>query len=278
MSIVQEMIHNVNVSSNNESFESRPRRRRTRSSSKSSRATGGRNTSTHSASHAADNARHSQSNRNRGSQSSPLMAPEAVERARWALEEFGEGDIGEHIGITGISADSATHRFAADVPGYSGWEWHAVVACPPGETEVTVSELALVPAAQALQAPEWVPWSDRIQPGDLGPGDLMPPEPNDPRLNGDELSDLGLEESLQRWRTGEYGPNSKMAEKAPLQCTTCAFFLPWDRGFGVCANEYSADGRVVHSRYGCGAHSRTRVVDTESLPQHRPFDDEGPIF
>ena len=175
-------------------------------------------------------------------------------------------------------ADSATHRFAADVPGYSGWEWHAVVACPPGESTVTISELALVPAAQALQAPQWVPWSDRIQPGDLGPGDLMPPEPNDPRIDGEELSKQGLDDALSRWRQGDYGPNSEMAKQAPLQCHTCAFFLAWDRSFGLCSNEFSADGHVVHSRYGCGAHSRTRVVDPEARKVQEPFDDEGPFF
>ena len=206
------------------------------------------------------------------------MSHEAVETARWALEEFGEGDVGQHLGIVMTGADSATHRFAADVPGYSGWEWHAVVACPPGESTVTISELALVPAAQALQAPQWVPWSDRIQPGDLGPGDLMPPEPNDPRIDGEELSKQGLDAALSRWRQGDYGPNSEMAKQAPLQCHTCAFFLAWDRSFGLCSNEFSADGHVVHSRYGCGAHSRTRVVDPETRKVQEPFDDEGPFF
>lgn len=206
------------------------------------------------------------------------MSHEAVETARWALEEFGEGDVGQHLGIVMTGADSATHRFAADVPGYSGWEWHAVVACPPGESTVTISELALVPAAQALQAPQWVPWSDRIQPGDLGPGDLMPPEPNDPRIDGEELSKQGLDDALSRWRQGDYGPNSEMAKQAPLQCHTCAFFLAWDRSFGLCSNEFSADGHVVHSRYGCGAHSRTRVVDPETRKVQEPFDDEGPFF
>lgn len=206
------------------------------------------------------------------------MSHEAVETARWALEEFGEGDVGQHLGIVMTGADSATHRFAADVPGYSGWEWHAVVACPPGESTVTISELALVPAAQALQAPQWVPWSDRIRPGDLGPGDLMPPEPNDPRIDGEELSKQGLDDALSRWRQGDYGPNSEMAKQAPLQCHTCAFFLAWDRSFGLCSNEFSADGHVVHSRYGCGAPSRTRVVDPEARKVQEPFDDEGPFF
>src|SRR5439155_573980 len=34
----------------------------------------------------------------------------------------------------------------------------------------------------ALLAPEWVPWSERLRPGDLGPGDLLPAELDDWRL------------------------------------------------------------------------------------------------
>ena len=34
---------------------------------------------------------------------------------------------------------------------------------------------------------------------------------------------------------------------------------PVGENFGVCTNEYSADGRVVASSYGCGAHADTTV-------------------
>ena len=67
-----------------------------------------------------------------------------------------------------------------------------------------------------------------------------------------------------------------MAAKARLQCRTCAFYVQLLDNYGVCANEYSADGRVVHSRYGCGAHSQTRVRE-EKTPEVA-FDDEKPIF
>jgi len=33
-----------------------------------------------------------------------------------------------------------------------------------------------------MLAPDWVPWSDRIQAGDLGVGDLLPTAADDPRL------------------------------------------------------------------------------------------------
>jgi len=211
-----------------------------------------------------------------------LLDSRAVDLARVALEELGDGEVGEHIGVQGLGHNVATHRFAADVPGYSGWEWNAVLACASGSRHVTVNELALVPAptGEALQAPEWVPWAERIRPGDLGPGDLMPPLPDDDRLVDGELSQRGLDDARQRWRTGDHGPTSEMAEKATMNCRTCAFFVevgePIGRNFGVCVNEYSADGHVVHATYGCGAHSRTPLDDHIDGPD--AYDDERPIF
>ena len=53
--------------------------------------------------------------------------------AKLALEEIADGEeIGDHIGVTGLGENVATHRFAAHVPGYTGWEWNAVVACATG--------------------------------------------------------------------------------------------------------------------------------------------------
>lgn len=230
----------------------------------------------------------SQRRRKSAQQRSPLLDASAVDLARTALEELGEGPVGEHIGVQGLTKNVATHRFAAEVPGYSGWEWNAVLACASGSSHVTVNELALVPAptGEALRAPEWVPWADRIRPGDLGPGDLMPPEPGDERLAESEdgrlvLSAKGLEDAKQRWRTGDYGPTSEFAEKAALSCRTCAFFVPagepLGESFGACVNVFSADGHIVHAAYGCGAHSET---PPDMLLEEAPdaFDDEYPIF
>jgi hypothetical protein len=43
--------------------------------------------------------------------------------------------------------------------------------------------------------------------------------------------------------------------------------------FGVCANEYAADGHVVDAEYGCGAHSDTPAQKGAGSPQFDPFDD-----
>ena len=75
---------------------------------------------------------------------------------------------------------AATHRFLADMPGYQGWQWAVVVAAYPGADHATISEVVLVPGPTALLAPEWVPWDERVKPGDLGPGDLLAPPADDP--------------------------------------------------------------------------------------------------
>lgn len=211
--------------------------------------------------------------------SSPLLSDKAIEVAREAILEIAEGEVGAHIGVAGLSSNVATHRFEASVPGYNGWEWNAVVACATGSTWVTVNEVALMPARDALQAPDWVPYSERLRPGDLGPGDIMELSPDDDRVTDDSfsrdavtftgrdtkryLTTTGLEDAKKRWRTGEFGPNSEFAEKAALSCRSCAFYIPLEQpvgeNFGICANEYSADGHVVASSYGCGAHSDTTV-------------------
>ena len=61
------------------------------------------------------------------------------------------------------------------MPGYQGWQWAVVVAAYPGADHATVSEVVLVPGPTALLAPAWVPWENRVKPGDLGPGDLLAP-------------------------------------------------------------------------------------------------------
>lgn len=228
----------------------------------------------------------------KGSRKSPLLNTTAIAVARSALEELGEGDIGEHIGVGNIGMNSATHRFKAHLPGYAGWEWNVVVACAKGSQWITVSEVALVPGAKALKVPDWVPYHDRVQPGDLGPGDLMPPYKGDARLTtnpdyavvaqqqnhgGYFLSEAGFDQAAKRWRS-VHGPRSSFAKKSALPCVSCAFYIPLagaaGERFGVCANEYSADGLTVAADYGCGAHSETPPADRLGNRQAPAFDDE----
>lgn len=222
----------------------------------------------------------------------------AVDIARAAAVEVGGDSVGEHLGVRAEGERLATHAFAATKPGYVGWHWAVTVARVARSRTVTVDEVVLLPGEGALLAPHWVPWDERVRPGDLGPGDLLPPPPaDDPRLvPGYVLSDDPALEALafelgqgrervmsregrlfaaQRWHAGEHGPDTAMARHAPGRCGTCGFYLPLagslSAGFGVCGNEITeADGQVVSVEYGCGAHSQavaelTPLTETAEL-------------
>ncbi len=215
-----------------------------------------------------------------------------------------EEAVGDHLGVRGEAPRSATHRFLARQPGYRGWEWSVVLMRAPRARHVTVAEVTLLPGEEALTAPEWVPWRERVRPGDLTPGDRLPTTEDDERLvpgyllGGDPevdetvevgyalelglgrrrvMSHDGRRAAAQRWFDGEFGPATRMAKAAPDRCATCGFYLHlagWmGQGFGACGNEYaSADGRVVSAEYGCGAHSEA-LVEPPSEPAGVAYDD-----
>ncbi|MGP3951708.1 DUF3027 domain-containing protein [Streptomyces sp. 7N604] len=111
------------------------------------------------------------------------MCAEAVELAlAAAVEAAGEDSVGEHLGAVAEGDRVVTHLFACREPAYRGWRWAVTVARASRAKVVTLDETVLLPGPEALLAPEWVPWSERLRPGDLGPGDLLPTEADDLRL------------------------------------------------------------------------------------------------
>lgn len=224
----------------------------------------------------------------------------AADQARAAVVEFSSAEmVGDYLGVGYEDPNTATHRFLAHLPGYQGWQWAVVVAAYPGAGRATISEVVLVPGPTALLAPEWVPWDQRVRPGDLSPGDLLAPAAEDPRLvpgytaSGDPqvdetaaeiglgrrwvMSAEGRSETAERWRAGDYGPDSPMARSTKRVCRDCGFFLPLSGSlgalFGVCGNELSADGHIVDKLYGCGAHSDTPAPAGSGSPAYEPYDD-----
>lgn len=88
---------------------------------------------------------------------------EAVNEARAALTGLVEEEqIGDYLSAAAQGDRLLTHRFAADRPGYRGWEWFVTVARAPRSKKVTVCEIGLLPGEDALLAPEWVPWAERV--------------------------------------------------------------------------------------------------------------------
>ena len=196
-------------------------------------------------------------------------------------------DLTEHVGewIDDIQLDEVVVvRFASLHPGYPHWHWS--VALVPSADGATINEVWMEPGEGALTVPAWKPWSERVRPGDLGAGDVIPTDPTDSRLApGYTAEDLpadveqleprewepglgrarvlsveGFAAAVDRWRSGDDGPESQIARLADMPCSTCAWLLPigglLGQAFGVCAHDMSpSDGHVVSLDHGCGAHS-----------------------
>jgi len=212
---------------------------------------------------------------------------DAVDVARAAAVDLAEDDwaVGEHLGLHEDTERTVTHTFACLLPGYRGWVWTVTLSRAPRGKDIGVDEAALMPAADALLAPAWVPWAERVQPGDLEPSMVLPLIENDVRLvptyevTNDEdamqIWELGLgrervlgpegrEDVATRWYRGSHGPTAASAIASPEPCQTCAFYVPLTGSlrlmFGACTNEWSpSDGKVVSVDHGCGAHSQTTV-------------------
>jgi hypothetical protein len=78
------------------------------------------------------------------------------------LEETPVLTVGAFVGETDNGDNAVTYAFAATMPGYPGWNWTITIAHLPG-AEPTVVESELTPAEGALLAPDWVPWSERME-------------------------------------------------------------------------------------------------------------------
>jgi hypothetical protein len=210
--------------------------------------------------------------------------------------------VGAHVEVVAEAERVVTHLFECELASYRGWRWAVTVARAPRSRQVTICETVLLPGPDALLAPGWVPWQERLQPGDVGVGDLLPTPQDDPRLvpgyvQSDDpaveevawelglgrprvMSREGRGETAQRWYDGRHGPLAEIAVAAPraARCGTCGFYLPlagsMRQVFGVCGNVYAPDdGQAVSADHGCGAHSE---VLAEASPAGQPGVDELP--
>lgn len=228
----------------------------------------------------------------------PVLAG-AVDVARAALAEAIEDAlVGDHVRVVDDGERLATHLFTSRQPGYRGWTWAVSLSRSPDGDDVTVNDIVLLPGDDAIVAPAWTPYRERIQPGDLNPGDVLPPEDDDVRLvpswsAGDHLDTVdrhfarevglgrrwvlsleGREQAADRWYAGDQGPQTPMAQQAPGSCGSCGFLVslagPLADRFGVCANGMANDdGKVVALSHGCGAHSAAKL-SRSAAPQKLP--------
>jgi hypothetical protein len=217
------------------------------------------------------------------------------------LAEISADRVGDFLESKVEAENTATHFFTTLDEGYRGWMWAVTIS---GNENISLSEIVLIPGSDALLAPKWIPWEQRLQDGDLGVGDVLPTAPDDARLVAgfsqveglfDEtatpfgwevgvgrkrvLSEIGREQAINRWYGSTHGPNTPMAELANDKCFSCGFYVPLSgalgRMFGVCANSYAQDdGKVVSLDHGCGGHSEV-VSETKSVATGTTVVDES---
>jgi hypothetical protein len=202
------------------------------------------------------------------------VCAEAVDLARQALVDearISADLVGEHLGVEATGDRVVIQLFDCLDPAYTGWRWAVTLARAPRSKIVTVDETVLLPGPDALLAPAWVPWQDRLLPGDVGIGDLLPASADDERLvplvvlEGDAavtdwfsprtdaededagprepselpapgrsrvLSAYGRDDTAERWYETDHGPRTPLSHAAPAHCISCGFFVPLSGGLG----------------------------------------------
>ncbi|MFD3931528.1 DUF3027 domain-containing protein [Streptomyces sp. NPDC058614] len=178
------------------------------------------------------------------------LCAEAVDLARAAAEEAAApGVVGEHVELVSEGDRVVTHFFECKEMGYRGWRWAVTVARASRAKLVTLDETVLLPGPDSLLAPEWVPWSERLRPGDLGPGDLLPTDAEDLRL---EPGYTGEDEPPPNSPLSEEMAELVEAEDAEVSGVTPAGLLlsPMRGSIASVAEELGLRRARVLSRYG----------------------------
>jgi hypothetical protein len=234
------------------------------------------------------------------------VCAEAVDLAREAIIGVDPEEIGDHLEAVAEGERLVTHLFECRRPGYRGWRWAVTVTRISRSKHVTICETVLLPGPDALLGPAWVPWQERLKPGDLGVGDLLPTAGDDERLlpgyvQSDDpaveevawelglgrprvMSREGRSETAQRWYDGDRGPRAPIAQAAPraARCGMCGFYLPLAGAlrltFGVCGNVYAPDdAQVVSADHGCGAHSEVLLDQVAAVDELATVYDDSEV-
>ncbi|WP_228974264.1 DUF3027 domain-containing protein [Streptomyces sp. DH12] len=174
------------------------------------------------------------------------LCAEAVDLAREAAEEAAApGVVGRYVEAVAEGDRVVTHFFESAEPGYRGWRWAVTLTRASRAKYVTLAETVLLPGPDALLAPEWVPWSERLRPGDMGPGDLLPTEADDLRL--------------EPGYTGEEAPppnsavSEEMTERVEAEDAEIVSRTPSRGTVAAIAEELGLRRARVLSRYGLHA-------------------------
>lgn len=130
----------------------------------------------------------------------------AVDQARAELTKITPADtVGDPIGHIVEGEHVLSLLFECTMTGYPGWHWTVSMSRIDENSAPSVLETELMPGSDALLAPDWIPWSDRlsdyraaqdlaaalaVESGELDElEELDDDEDSDDELDDDELDD-----------------------------------------------------------------------------------------
>lgn len=99
--------------------------------------------------------------------------------------------VGQVVAAYEIEPHVVDFRITAHMKGYEGWQWSVTLYHDSEREQWTVNESSLIPGADSLLPPQWIPWKDRLLPSDLSVTDVL----------GTELDDKRLEEGFRKTRS-----------------------------------------------------------------------------
>jgi hypothetical protein len=165
---------------------------------------------------------------------------QAVDLARRAAEDVaGAAAVGDYVTATPEGDRVVTHLFRCLDPAYKGWSWAVTLARASRAKHVTVDECLLLPGPEAILAPDWVPWRDRLRPGDLGVGDILPAPRDDARLV--PARTLDGDDGLTDWGETEWAiPGAEPVDVVPVS----------DEADGLTAGDPAGDAEAGDAEAG----------------------------
>ena len=79
-----------------------------------------------------------------------------------ALAGLPKGSYGGFVDEKEIEKGAIDVRFECSMRGYEGWMWVVTLTQPDKRKQAMVAELNLMAGENAVLAPDWVPWAERL--------------------------------------------------------------------------------------------------------------------
>ncbi|MDR0788833.1 MAG: DUF3027 domain-containing protein [Bifidobacteriaceae bacterium] len=94
------------------------------------------------------------------------------------------GAVGDPLGyvISDQSKSVASYSYSSNLSGYKNWIFIITVSNSGKSNDISVLEYNFVASENSVLPPEWIPWSERIEPEDFTEYDVVPYIENDDNL------------------------------------------------------------------------------------------------